>query len=324
MESTQVENLPPPPGIIASLKAGFDVIASHVSAILLPLLLNLFFWLGPRLRADEFFNSIKDFILSSGLKAEEVQRLTEQFDAVSYINFFWILRTFPVGISGLQFAGNTLKTPLGEPVVLQASALSLFGWMLLLTLIGWVGGGFYFRIVAWIATGSGDDQPLHLSRALLQTVMLSAVWFILTLIVGMPLLAILSLILQFNQFLANIIVLVLSLVSMWVIVPLFFWPHGIFIRKQNFLTAIVSSVQMTRFTLPTSSMFILTVFLLSVGLNYLWRIPPESSWITLFGIFGHAFVTTGLLAASFIYYRDMNAWLQKVFQKLRPNAVKQA
>jgi len=118
--------------------------------------------------------------------------------------------------------------------------------------------------------------------------------------------------------------LVLSLVSMWVIVPLFFWPHGVFLKRQNFLTSIISSVQMARFTLPTSSMFILTIFLLSVGLNYLWSIPDEDSWMTLIGIFGHAFVSTALLAGSFIYYRDMNAWLQNVIERLKSNTPRQA
>jgi hypothetical protein len=78
---------------------------------------------------------------------------------------------------------------------------------------------------------------------------------------------------------------------------------------------------MMRFTLPTSSMFVLTVFLLTFGLNFLWSIPPEDSWMTLLGIFGHAFVTTALLAGSFIYYRDMNIWLQTVIEKLRLNTV---
>ena len=78
---------------------------------------------------------------------------------------------------------------------------------------------------------------------------------------------------------------------------------------------------MTRFMLPTNSMFVLTIFLLAFGLNFLWSIPPEDSWMTLLGIFGHAFVTTALLAGSFIYYRDMNIWLQSVIEKLRSTTV---
>jgi hypothetical protein len=87
----------------------------------------------------------------------------------------------------------------------------------------------------------------------------------------------------------------------------------------------MSSIQLTRFTLPTSSLFVLTVFLLSYGLSFLWRIPSLDSWMTLLGIFGHSFVTTALLAASFIYYRDMSLWVQAVMERLRPNnVIKQA
>lgn len=40
----------------------------------------------------------------------------------------------------------------------------------------------------------------------------------------------------------------------------------------------------------------------------------------LVGILGHAFVTTALLAASFIYYRDMSVWLHALLKKLKPGA----
>jgi hypothetical protein len=35
------------------------------------------------------------------------------------------------------------------------------------------------------------------------------------------------------------------------------------------------------------------------------------------GIAGHAFVSTALLAASFVYYRDANAWLTAVMERLK-------
>jgi hypothetical protein len=42
--------------------------------------------------------------------------------------------------------------------------------------------------------------------------------------------------------------------------------------------------------------------------------------MALVGILGHAFVTTALLAASFIYYRDMSAWLTVVLERFKANA----
>jgi hypothetical protein len=109
-----------------------------------------------------------------------------------------------------------------------------------------------------------------------------------------------------------------------VIVPLYFWPHGIFLKQQNVFTSILSSLRMMRFTLPTSSLFVLTVFLLTFGLNFLWSIPPEDSWMTLVGILGHSFVATALLASSFVYYRDMNNWLQIAIEQLKLSPPKQA
>jgi hypothetical protein len=323
MERTRTEGFPPPPGIINSLKAGFDAIAAHIHAIFLPLLLNLFFWLGPRLRMDAFFNSIKPDMISiwqqSGFSQEEIQKMIDGYEQVlPAVNLFWFVRTLPIGISSLIFPGINEATPLGSPEVLQASALGLIGWSLLLVLIGWVAGSLYFRSVAHIAMAGSEDSYIGWLRATGQGVLLSITFTILTFVIGIPLILILTFILlQLGEFLANIFVLILSLASMWLIVPLFFWPHGLFVKKQNFITAIITSIQMARFTLPTSSMFILTVFLLTAGLNYLWAIPPQNSWMTLFGIFGHAFVTTALLAASFIYYRDMNIWLQKVIDRVR-------
>lgn len=329
MEVSRIENLPTPPGIINSIKAGFDMIASHITAILLPLLLNLFLWLGPRLRMNALFDSIKDEVIAiwkaGGVPAEDIQRILSWYETtIPSINLFWLLRTLPIGISSLLFPQQTASTPLGSPLILQVSAVSLVGWIFILNLLGWIGGGLYFRSVAWLATQDKNNPPIRFSRVIVQTVLTSIFWSILSVMILVPVFLVLAVVLQFSPFIANLLVLFLSLVSMWVVVPLFFWPHGIFLRRQNFATAIFSSVQMTRFTLPTSSMFVLTIFLLSVGLNFLWSIPPQDSWMTLVGIFGHSFVTTALLAASFVYYRDMNTWLQAVIEKLRPTAVTKA
>ncbi|HNO83800.1 MAG TPA: hypothetical protein PKM54_04150, partial [Anaerolineales bacterium] len=116
MEVSRTENLPTPPGIINSIKAGFDMIASHITAILLPLLLNLFLWLGPRLRMDALFNSIKDDVVSiwrtGGVPAEDIQRILTWYETtIPNINLFWIVRTLPIGISSLLFPQQPAATP---------------------------------------------------------------------------------------------------------------------------------------------------------------------------------------------------------------------
>lgn len=326
MEVSGIENLPPPPGVINSIKAGFDTIASHIKAILLPLALNLFLWLGPRLRMDTLFDGIMKQMIpiwqQGNIPAADIQLVVDWSNkTIPSINLFWFLRTLPIGISSLLFPQDASQTPLGNPSIWQVNGWTLLGWIFLLTLVGWIGGGLYFRSVAWLAASNKDEQPVGILRAIAQTIFVSIFWSILAMIIGVPVFGLLAFVIQINPLIANFLILFLSLVSMWVIVPFFFWPHGIFIKKQNVVTSMISSLQMARFTLPASSMFVLAVFLLAFGLNFLWSIPPGDSWMTLLGIFGHSFVSTALLAGSFIYYRDMNIWLQNVIEKLRPNTL---
>jgi hypothetical protein len=159
----------------------------------------------------------------------------------------------------------------------------------------------------------------RIGQSILQTILMSITYFVLGIILGTPLLIVLALIMAASPLLAQGLLLVIGLLSMWLVVPVFFSPHGIFLRRQNAFSSIYSSLRMARFTMPTSSLFVLSVLLIAYGLNFLWTIPSSDSWMALVGIAGHAFVTTSLLAASFIYYRDMHVWLQMVFEKLKAN-----
>jgi hypothetical protein len=103
----------------------------------------------------------------------------------------------------------------------------------------------------------------------------------------------------------------------WLSMPIFFSAHGIFTLQLDALRAILTSLRMVRFTLPNTGLFLLTFVILNSGLNFLWNTPSRDSWWMLVGITGHAFVSTALLAASFIYYRDINAWLKVIFEQLQ-------
>ena len=326
MDNARTESLPPPPGVVSSIKAGFDAIAAHAAAILLPFTLDLFLWLGPRLSMEKLFLSIQTDVISiwraGGVSGADIQRVSEWYSAMlPKVKLFWLVRTIPIGITSLLFSRDVTQTPLGAPSILSVkSDADLLGWMFSLTLIGWIGGGLYFRLISRLVAANDQEKPVGLVRAIGQTILLSIFWAGIGMVLGLPLVVILSLLVQVSSVVAQIAILFFSFLSMWIVVPLFFWPHGVFVKKQNALMSIFSSVRLARLSLPTSSIFVLTIFLLSVGLNFLWSIPPADSWMTLVGILGHAFVTTALLAASFIYYRDMNSWLQVVMERMKSSA----
>lgn len=308
--------------MIQAIKAGMDVISSHLSILLFPLALDALLWFGPRLSVHSIMISIFDQVVTlnaqNNLPVKDLLDNKDEFiEAFTHFNLLAVLRTFPVGVSSLLSGNITITNPLGAQSVVEiGSEGSLIGWLFLLTFIGWTLGGLYFN---WVSVVTGQrEMGANFGRAVMQTLFFSLILTGIMFMIGVPAMFFLGILGMINPGILQVAVFVLALLSAWIIVPVFFAPHGMYLRGQNAFYSIYASLRMARFTLPTSSMFVLAVFVISQGLNFLWAVPADDSWMRLVGIVGHAFVTTALLAASFIYYRDLNAWLEIVFERLKP------
>ena len=285
----KIETLPPPPGVVGSLKAGFDAIASNLTVILLPLALDLLLWLGPRLHIDRLFQPIFDemsrYAGFSGIPATEIKTLQENsalvLEQLQQYNLLTTLRTFPIGVFSLMSGKISNQTPFGPPFVIQVDSLfTLLGWIALLTLVGWMSGGLFFRWVSMVVADSSQSAEFRFDQPIVQTMLLSVLYIMLAIMIGIPVVVVLALVIAASPSLGQGLLLILGLLSMWLIVPVFFTPHGIFMRQQNAFSSIYTSLKMARFTLPTSSLFVLSVLLIAYGLNFLWNIPSSDlGWL---------------------------------------------
>jgi len=97
-----------------------------------------------------------------------------------------------------------------------------------------------------------------------------------------------------------------------VLYPLCFTGHAVALYGDSLLAAIRRSWLVSRVAMPILTTFLLLVFFLSQLLDTLWRAPLESSWLSLLGIAGHAFVSSSLMAASFTLFNDANAWVRRL------------
>ena len=256
------------------------------------------------------------------IQAQEIERIKESFSLFMEldVNLFSLLRTFPIGISSLMAQTIPADTPLGMPNVQYVeNGFVLVFWIFMLTLIGWVLGSIYFTWVAKTSMQNKNQDLRWVGRTIFQSFLLSIVWTIAVIMLGTPLLIMFSILSQINPNLAQFALIFLALFAMWIIVPFFFSAHGIFTRRENLIRSVVSSFRLSRYTLPTSSFFVLSVLILSQGFSYLWMVPESSSWMMMVGVLGHAFITTALLAASFVYYHDMYHWLETLLEKLNSN-----
>jgi hypothetical protein len=326
MLPTQIDAqaLPPPPGVIGSLRAGFDAIASHIGLILMPLGLDLLLWLGPRLSVSQIVQPMLEDMArlapGSGLPQADVNSTFAVYsEALNRLNLLAFLRTFPIGLSSLMSGRMPIDSPLGpQPVVQLDSVTEALGLLFLLVIVGWALGGLYFHSVAGlVGNGSLSTSHVSLGRAVVQTILYSLICAVLLWFLGLPALFVVYVSFAINSVLGQVMLLLLGFLSLWLLVPLFFSPHGIYLTGQTAFGSFLAGFRLARFTLPTSSLFVMTVFLVGLGLNTLWVVPAENTWIALVGVMGHAFITTALLASSFVYFHNMSTWVQSVLARLR-------
>ncbi|MDD2696065.1 MAG: hypothetical protein PHD58_09070, partial [Anaerolineales bacterium] len=128
MNDTQAQNLIAPPSLMKALKAGFDVIANHIGLIFFPVSLDLFLWLGPRLRLTRLVEGYLQMMASlPGMtdlpkSMDLIQMNQELWNEIGQrLNLFSSLRAYPVGIPSLVISIQPLETPLGAPAFRELS-----------------------------------------------------------------------------------------------------------------------------------------------------------------------------------------------------------
>jgi hypothetical protein len=209
----------------------------------------------------------------------------------------------------------------------------VLGW-LLLVVAGFVLGSLYFAMVARICEKTarqltqpvlaGAEHPAGaeqnavmpglkvstLAWQITQVLGLVIVLLGILLIIMAPALVISLLVGLFSPIMAQFTILFIGFGAVWMLIPLVFSPHGIFLRGQGVFHSILTSTRVVRLSLPATGLFLLTLIVLNQGLGVLWSSPPETSWLAAVGIFGHAFINTAILAAMFFYYRGGLNYLQ--------------
>jgi len=309
------------PKPIASFLAGFDSITTHIWLISFPLVLDVIIWLGPHFRIQSLIEAINTQITrAAGLgispSTESAQMSQEFWSFVAErFNLLTMIRSVPVGIPSLMAGSSPIQIPLGEPAFIDIpSGVSALAIWLLFSLVGLILGTFYYIVVSQASLNGKVNLRQAFGQwpgASVQVVALTLLWVLLFLAITLPASCLISFFLASGMPLGQVSIFLLFGFLLWIFFPLLFSVHGIVVYRLNMLASVRYSVRITRLNLPATSLFFLILLVVSQLMDIIWRWPKEDSWFSLVGILGHAFISTGLLAASFIFYRDANQWLQK-------------
>jgi len=327
MDKIESQVMHAPPNTITSLRAGFDAVANQIVITIIPIMIDLLLWLGPHIQIKTLINNFfNQMISTSSLYPTQSGDVISQISdvmrsTVSQFNLLSLMRTIPVGIPSLMAFRLPLEIPNGLPIFVDLSNIFVAAAAGIgLLVIGLLGGSFFYIMITQISLNGRIELNKIIKDWLwssLQVISLALALLILFIVVSVPSSCVISVIALLGLPLGQFAFFLYFGVMLWLAFPLIFSAHGIFVNHNNAFVSVQKSMVLTRMTLPTTSLFLLSILAISEGLDILWRVPPENSWLTLIGVGGHAFITSALLAASIIYYRDADQWTQDALRLIK-------
>jgi len=308
------------PKIIQAILAGFNTVANKPYLMLFPVILDLFLWFGPGWRVDAFFTPLIQSLTGlSGLDIPEYTEMIESYqsiwlEVVANIDLAAALRTLPIGVPSLMVSKQHFINPLGQPPVFSLeNGVQILGFWAIFLLVGFFIGNIYFKNISnQIVTIHNETGLKSILRSYLQIILLPVLLLLILLILSVPLLFIITLVTMISPALGQFTLLFAGVIVIWVIMPLIFTPHGIFLYNQNLIAAMMTSIQVVRISMVQTAWFVIVSFLMIEGMDYLWRTPPADNWFLAVGILGRAFIVSAVIASSFHYFIDATAFTQSV------------
>jgi hypothetical protein len=214
-------------------------------------------------------------------------------------------------------------SPLGARIDWEVSNwLLLISAFILLTFVGLILGSMYFYAVSRVALKPGTGPGFF--RATFHSLIVWSVLTATTYLIVIPLLSVGVRLMMANQILMLVLFLLLAWPATWLGLMVFFSTHGVFMFSKNAFSTIQQNLRILRHGMPPLGWFALIAIIISQGMDLIWLIPAADSWMALVGILGHGFISTSLLAASFIFYRDMDAWIDQALAWIKTHQITSA
>jgi hypothetical protein len=298
-----------PAGVIDTLGLGFETVLSRPLLIVPPVFLDLYLWLGVHVTSEPLMMRVGDWLRRQGFASDATVTTVEQGGTrnIAELAVLWM---------------PTLRVPSFLASVPDDTAYRLEAWRPVWSLSSWtiallgaallvvgliVGAEYLLAIAAAIALPERDRERFP------GTGTLRGAWNLVSWYIVAGLLATLILWPVFAAYVAAEffgngssfwLVLMLLLPVSWAFVLFFFSVQAMFVDRVGPLQALRSSYRVVRSDGWNSLGIIFVYFLLTVGFPQVWLVIASQPIGLMIAIAGHAFIGTGIIAATMVFYRD--------------------
>jgi hypothetical protein len=312
------------PGVFSTLAAGFELTTRYLWLMVIPAALDLFLWIGPRLSFRPLIQTLAAQLPSAAQLPPEAMLidpapLLETF--ATRLNHFTYLSVSLLGVPALMTGLTPEETPIQPLIIERAGWGEWFGYLALLTLGGLLLSAVYYTLIAYAlrrasAVVPGAAPPLsagrfigRVGRTWLRLVGLAALLLIVALVIFFPASLVAGLLSLISQGLAIVALMGALILLIWIVMFLSYTPQGATLNPRGFWSSLGDSVRLFRLNLPASLWLLFLVALVRRALSLILLSADTGTWVTGINLLAHAYISTALLVALFLFYRDRYATL---------------
>lgn len=316
------------PGVIETLSSGFEQVNRVLWVIALPILVDLFLWLGPRVSAASVFTDLGAWysrmtatyasVADAGADPSTVGQAQQAVTTLATQAGHFNLLTFLV-ITLSSVPSILPPARAGSPTLQLGTVGTLIGGVLLMQALGMLLGCLYLGAIGQ-QVRDGKVALLRLGRRV-WFYWLSVIGFILLLIgvglvISVPLALVIGLIQliapAFGAALMYAALAAMQIAAVLLMVYLFFLVDAIIVSEVGPVSAVIRSARVVANNFWSAVGFIFLVYIISLGMAVIWKALSGSPAGVVVAIIGNAYIASGLAAASLLFYQSRVARLPAV------------
>ncbi|MBM3190358.1 MAG: hypothetical protein FJZ90_16775 [Chloroflexi bacterium] len=308
--------------VIDTLSAGFNATARKLWLLVIPVVLDVFLWLGPKLSIAPIIDRTIT-ILREGLQvaapsggdatARETFEATMEMlrETLGRTNLFALLAWGRLGMPSV--ASTSPINPENDQII----SVSGIGPMLLLQAVIMAAGllvACLFLVLLGCYAQGATPNLRRLPHQVLNAWLYMALIYI-------PFGFVLVFALSFSLLIGPLSVFV-GVFFLWILLYISFVPQAISLGEENPLRALVSSFTVVRLNFWATLGLIALINVINTGLGLVWyRVFMRTAVGTLVAIVANAYVGTSLTFAAFYFYQDrLSRWHRFIQQQQHGSA----
>jgi hypothetical protein len=304
-------------GVIDCLSAGYRYLGWRLELILIPVVLDLLLWLGPRVNVatlfDEFARAYSELANAEGV-TPEIAQMVDQLSAsiremgqgTNLLNglvsgaLLHVPSLPVVGASWLP-QGSVDITTMGEAVI----------WWLVFSLLGLLIGVIYLTTLARrlpigsVAGARAGQVVMSVLRHWLQVIGFVIIVALALLILYLPISFVVGLLMLASPAFGSAVAALAGAITLIVFFYLYFVTAALIMDNVPLNVAITRSVRLVQENFWSTLGFVLLSSLIGLGITLLLvQFANTAWWSALLAVVVNAYIGTGLTMALLVFYRS--------------------